>query len=237
MGTITTGITGLDKMIYSGIPDGSIISVIGPAGSGKTIMSLQFLYANLLQGRKCLYISVAHTLEELVTNSLKFGWDLSPYIENQTLIVKTFELTSMMYSGSGISPTSKYLDELPGFIYSQTADLVILDSITEFLMLHNSNVEHRSKVLNLFQMIKSKGSNALITAELDVDSDKSTFGIVEFVADGVISLRRVQSKDMSELIHIVQIVKMRWTKHSREIRQYDITDVGIEVYSKYQVML
>ena len=122
METITTGITGLDEMIYSGIPDGLIISVIGPAGSGKTIMSLQFLYANLLQGKKCLYISVAHTLEEFVTNSLKFGWDLSPYIENQTLIVKTFELTSMMYSGSGISPTSKYLDELPGFIYSQTAD-------------------------------------------------------------------------------------------------------------------
>ena len=237
MGTFNTGISGLDNMIQSGIPDGLIISVIGPAGSGKTIMSLQFLYANLLEGKKCIYISVAHTLEELVTNSLKFGWDLSPYIENQALVVKTFELTSVAFSGSGISPTSRFLDELPGFIYSQTADLVILDSITEFLMLHNSNVEHRSKVLNLFQIIKSKGSSALITAELDVDSDKSTFGIVEFVADGVISLRRVQSKDLSELIHIIQIVKMRWTKHSREIRQYDITDSGIEVYSKYQVML
>ena len=237
METFSTGIAGLDNMIQSGIPDGLIISVIGPAGSGKTIMSLQFLYANLLQGKKCLYISVAHTLEELVTNSLKFGWDLSPYIENQALVVKTFELKSAEFSSSGISPTSRYLDELPGFIQSQTADLIILDSITEFLMLHNSNVEHRSKVLNLFQIIKSKGANALITAELDADSDKSTFGIVEFVADGVISLRRVQSKDMSELIHIIQIVKMRWTKHSREIRQYDITDVGIEVYDKYQVML
>ncbi|MDO9516820.1 MAG: gas vesicle protein GvpD [Methanosarcinaceae archaeon] len=237
MGTITTGITGLDNMVYSGIPDGSIISIIGPAGSGKTIFSLQFLYANLLQGKKCIYISVAHTMEELVNNSLKFGWDLSPYIENQKLIVKTFELSSMTYSVSGVSPISRYLDELPGFIYSQTADLIILDSITEYLMLHNTNIEHRNKVLNLFQIIKSKRSSALITAELDVESEKSTFGIVEFVADGVISLRRVQSKDMSELIHIIQIAKMRWTKHSREIRQYDITDAGIEVYSKYQIML
>ena len=237
MGSITTGITGLDEMIYSGIPDGSIISVIGPAGSGKTITSLQFLYANLLQGKKCLYISVAHSLEELITNSLKFGWDFVPFIEDQSLVVKTFELTSMVYSGSGVSPTSRYLDELPELIYSQAADLVVLDSITEYLMLHSSDVKHRSKVLNLFQIIKSKGSSALITAELDVDSDKSTYGIVEFVADGVISLRRVQSKDLSELIHIIQIVKMRWTKHSREIRQYDITDTGIEVYSKYQVMM
>ena len=157
MTAINTGISGLDEMIHSGIPDGSIISVIGPAGSGKTIMSLQFLHANLSQGKKCIYISVAHTLEELVTNSLKFGWDLSPYIENKTLVVKTFELTSMAFTGSGVSPTSKYLDELPGFIYSQTADVVILDSITEFLMLHSSNAEHRSKVLNLFQIIKSKG--------------------------------------------------------------------------------
>ena len=55
MTAINTGISGLDEMIHSGIPDGSIISVIGPAGSGKTIMSLQFLHANLLQGKKCLY--------------------------------------------------------------------------------------------------------------------------------------------------------------------------------------
>ena len=237
MVAINLGIPGLDDMIYTEIPDGSIISIIGPAGSGKTIMSLQILYANLLQGKKCLYISIAHSLEELVTNALKFGWDFSPYIKDQTLIIKTFELTSMVYSGSGASPTSRFVDELPGFIYSQTVDLVILDSITEYLMLHKSNVEHRSEVLNLFQIIKSKGASALITAELDIDSNKSTYGIVEFVADGFRSLRRVQSKDLSELAHIIQIVKMRWTKHSRDIRQYDITDAGIEVYSKYQAMI
>ena len=62
MGTFNTGIAGLDNMIQSGIPDVLIISVIGSPGSGKTIMSLQFLYANLLQGKKCLYISIAHTL-------------------------------------------------------------------------------------------------------------------------------------------------------------------------------
>jgi circadian clock protein KaiC len=233
----TTGINGLDEMLHGGMPNTSITSIVGPAGSGKTIMSLQFLYANLLQGKKCIYISVAHTLEELVTNSLKFGWDFSPYIENQMLEIKTFEPVSVICLGSEVALTSKYLEELPEYLHTHTADVVILDSITEFLMLCKNDIERRARTLNIFQIIKGKGSSALITAESDTNTNKSTFGIVEYVADGIISLRRVQSKDLAELIHIIRIIKMRWMKHSREIRQYDITDTGIEVYSKYHVML
>ena len=233
----TTGINGLDEMLHGGVPDASITSIVGPTGSGKTIMSLQFLHANLLQGKKCLYISAAHTLEELVTNSLKFGWDFAPYIENQMLIVKTFEPVSIICLGTEVTLTSKYLDELPEYLHSHTADVVILDSITEFLMLCKNDIERRARILNMFQLIKGKGSNALITAESDTNTNKSTFGTIEFVADGIISLQRVQSKNLAELIHIIRIIKMRWMKHSREIRQYDITDTGIEVYSKYHVML
>ena len=42
---ISSGIQGIDEMLYGGINSGSIIGVVGPAGSGKTLISLQFLHA------------------------------------------------------------------------------------------------------------------------------------------------------------------------------------------------
>jgi len=75
-------------MLNGGMPEKSITVLVGPTGSGKTIQSLQFLYANLLDGRKCIYMSAAHTTEELVMNALNYGWDLSPYPENKRLVIE-----------------------------------------------------------------------------------------------------------------------------------------------------
>jgi len=113
----------------------------------------------------------------------------------------------------------------------------VIDSMTDFLMLCKSEIESRSRLLNLLQIISGNGSSALITAESDVNSDSTRYGIVEYMADGLIILRRVQSADLSEIVHVIQVAKMRWSKHLREIRQYDFTDKGIVVYSKYDVML
>ena len=88
MFSINSGIDGLNEMLNGGIPEKSITALVGPAGSGKTIQSLQFPYTNLSEGRKCIYISAAHTMEELVMNTLNYGWDLSPYPENRRLVIE-----------------------------------------------------------------------------------------------------------------------------------------------------
>ena len=237
MEIITTGIPGLDEMLNGGMPEKLITAVIGPAGSGKTIMSLQFLHTSLVQGKKCIYISIAHSEEELLNNALNYGWDFEPYINNKQLLIKIFQPVSMELKGNEIHLVSSFLDELPEYLYSHKAEIIILDSITEYLMLCKNDIERRSRLLYLFQITKNNKSTTFITAETDVDSTNSKFGIVEFVVDGIITLRRVQSEDLAELVHVIQITKMRWVKHSREIKQYDITDAGIEVYNKYQVMI
>jgi KaiC/GvpD/RAD55 family RecA-like ATPase len=76
MFSINSGIDGLNEMLNGGMPDKSITALVGPAGSGKTILSLQVLYANLLDGRKCIYMSAAHTTEELEYILLPFSHDI-----------------------------------------------------------------------------------------------------------------------------------------------------------------
>ena len=143
----------------------------------------------------------------------------------------------MVLRGDEYHLTSKYLDELPSVVNKEKNDIVIIDPITDFISLCKSEVESRSRLLNLFRIIKENCSTAVITAESEVDSCSTKSGIVEYAVDGLLILRRVQSTDLNDILHVIQIAKMRWTKHLREIRQYDFTDHGIEVYSKYNVLL
>jgi len=237
MTLVRTGIDGLDKMLNGGIPEKSITSIIGPAGSGKTIMSLQFLYNNLLDGKKCIHITSSHSVDELVTNASQFGWDFIPYIDNKQLIFKNFKPVKLKIKDSELHLISGFLEELPDYLYTHNVDNVVIDSITEFMMLCRTDLERRARLLNLFGIMKTHQKTVLMTSETEVNTSYSKFGIIEFIADGIITLRRIESEDLSEIFHVMQINKMRWIKHSREVRQYEITDKGIEVYDKYQVMI
>ena len=76
MFSINSGLDGLNEMLNGGIPEKSITVLVGPTGSGKTIISLQVLYANLSEGRNCIYMSAAHTMEELEYILLPFSHDI-----------------------------------------------------------------------------------------------------------------------------------------------------------------
>lgn len=234
---ISLGIQGLDEMLYGGINPGNIIGLVGPAGSGKTILSLQFLHASLKKGNNCLYISTNHNEKELKSHSLDYGWDFEPFINTKQLTLKSMEPVHMELRGEEFDLTSNYLDELPSVVKKMKTDIVIIDPITDFIALCKSEVESRSRLLNLIRIIKDNSSTAMITAESGMDSCSTKSGIVEYAVDGLLILRRVQSADLNEILHVIQIAKMRWTKHLREIRQYDFTDKGIEVYSKYNVLI
>ncbi len=234
---LSTGISGLDEMLYGGINHGSIVAMVGPPGSGKTLSSLQFLHASLHSGRTCLYISANSSENELVRHSRCYGWDFEPFIKSKQLMLMRIQPVQLTQSEGSMHLVSDYLNKLPRVVKEIKMEVVVIDSITDFLLLCKSEIESRSRLLYLFQILKTNGSIALITVESDVNSDSTRHGVVEYLADGLIVLRRVQSTDLSEIVHVIQVAKMRWDKHMREIRQYDFTDKGIVVYNKYEVML
>ena len=54
---ISTGVENLDKLSGDGFIEKSITLVAGGAGSGKTILAMQFLWEGLKEGDACLYIT------------------------------------------------------------------------------------------------------------------------------------------------------------------------------------
>lgn len=234
---ITTGNSELDEMLGGGFLPNHVVVVAGPAGSGKTITAFQFIYKNLQDGKRCLFVSASDDEESIVKNALRFGWDMKPYIENNKLSIidvtlaegGEHTLATDLLSEHGM--ISDYLEQLPGLIKSSKAEVVAIDSITEFNDLCTTELERRARLLDLRKIIKEIGATALITAEAALEGYSTKYGIAEYTADGLIFISRFQSKDFSQFMHVMQIVKMRWTAHSREIRVYNITNSGIELQS------
>lgn len=74
-----TGVRGLDEMLSGGIPRGRIVVLIGSVGTGKTILSTQFLVEGLGSGEGGVFISLDEGKRDYYSEMLKFGWDLAQY--------------------------------------------------------------------------------------------------------------------------------------------------------------
>ncbi len=59
---ITTGLTGLDKLMGGGFPKGTAVLLSGGPGAGKTLFGLNFLVDGAEKGEKCYYLSISESL-------------------------------------------------------------------------------------------------------------------------------------------------------------------------------
>src|SRR6476646_2747268 len=72
----TTGVPGLDEVLYGGFIPHRLYLLDGNPGAGKTTLSLQYLLEGVKAGEKCLYITLSETKEELVAGAKSHGWSL-----------------------------------------------------------------------------------------------------------------------------------------------------------------
>jgi KaiC domain protein len=219
---ITSGIIGLDEMIGGGFPAGHIVVAVGDPGTGKTTLALQYIAEGLYNGEPGIYISIEEEKESIISTANSYDWDLEKHIRERKLALLKLDL-------SDIKTTARRMkSELPEIIKTLGARRLVIDSITLFSMTYDDPIERRLRLLGLINVIKKAGVTALFTAEVDPGTHlHSRDGIVEYAADGILSLQQSDSLKNAKLI--MRVLKMRRTAHDRLYRPYEITGNGIVV--------
>lgn len=225
MEKVKTGLEGLDEMLFGGIPKGSTVVVMGSFGTGKTTFGLQFLNQGLAEGEKGIYISLEEDKDSILADADAHGWDLRSKLNEKMLEIVKLEPTDAKVTIQRIK------SELPEFIKKFGASRIVIDSVSLLNLLFDTDHDRRSNLFNLSQMVKKTGATLLMTAEVKDDNPfASRDGLIEYVADGVISLRYLEMQSRNELMLSLRIIKMRRTEHSRKITPYSITNKGLEVH-------
>lgn len=214
---IPTGTAGLDAMLHGGLPQGHTMLVSGPTGVGKTILATRFLLAGAALGEKGVAV----------------------FFEKGTSRLRNAELAALAQSGQVVVVESRslslsveeLLDALLSAIERTGATRVVIDSLSEIELYLAPEVraDLRLAVFRTLSALAKRGVTALVTVGFEDDFSGLRFSpsALSFLTDAVVALRFVELE--GALHKIMTVVKVRGCDHSCDLREYRITDAGIEV--------
>ncbi len=223
------GIIGLDDMLGGGLIPGSICAIIGTYGTGKTTFSLQFIWEGLKKGEHIIYISLEEREDRILEYMQQKGWDVKPFM-NKSLFVIKLDPTDFNLANNRIK------NELPKLIKQVNAHRVVIDPISLFEDLFETDSVRRQEMFRFVEGMRDQKCTIMMTSETDKDNPfSSRHSLIEYLADTVILLRYVRPSDLTDVHLALEVVKMRMSAHSREIKPYEIQQDQVLVYSEANV--
>jgi circadian clock protein KaiC len=219
-----TGIGKLDDLLGEGISNGSSLLVSGVAGTGKTVLLLEFLYRGAQAGDKGILFSFEETTERLLATAKGMGWELEREIERGRIELVFIPQPAIM--------VEEHLLMMREKVDTFGAKRVAVDSISVFLHKVKDPQISREKIFQLASIIQNNGAVGLFATDIPYGSDKlSRFGVEETVVDGVILLS--STEEGFERQRYLEVYKLRNTAHLKGRHAMAIAKGGIQVYPRY----
>lgn len=216
-------------MLGGGLIPGSICAIIGTYGTGKTTFALQFVWEGLKRGENVIFISLEEREGRIIEYMAQKGWDARQYV-NKSLFVIKLDPTDFNIANNRIK------NELPRLISQVNASRVVIDPISLFEDLFDSNAVRRQEMIRFVEAMRDQKCTIMMTSETDKDNQfSSRHALIEYLADTVILLRYIRPSDLTDVHLALEVVKMRMSAHSREIKPYDIQRDQVLVYSEANV--
>jgi circadian clock protein KaiC len=221
---VSTGVPRLDAMLGgSGVFRGSSVLISGTAGTGKTSLLAHFANASCRRGEKCLYFAFEESQSQLVRNMRSIGIDLEPHIKKGLL---SFIATRPTFSGLEMHLTMMHKQVL-----EFQPRLVIIDPISNFVAAGTVS-EAGSMLVRLVDFLKGQQATAVFSnlSQGGQDLEATELGLSSLV-DTWLLLRDIELG--GERNRGLYILKSRGMAHSNQIREFLLTDRGVELRDVY----
>jgi circadian clock protein KaiC len=221
---ISTGIPRLDTMMSGkGYFRGSSILVSGTAGTGKTSIAAQFVNAACKRGERVLYFAFEESPSQFMRNMSSIGIYLEPWLKKGLL---HFHATRPTLHGleQHLATTIKLVNKIK-------PQIVVLDPIDAFVMGGNQT-EVKIMLLRLVDFLKKNNITALFANLTDPNENlELTDMSISSLIDTWLLLRDIEIG--GERNRGLYILKSRGMSHSNQIREFKLTDHGIELLDVY----
>lgn len=217
---LRTGVPGLDEMMGGGIPEGDVVMLTGPAGSGKTTFATQFVAQGLSEEENCVVAVFEEYPEAYLARAKTAPIDFSEMIAANRLAV--------IYLRPLDLSVDEMLAEILAAVRRVGATRVVIDSLSgfEIALAPTFRVDFRESLYRLVGALTATGVTVVMTAEVieAYPGTRFTSERVSFVTDDIIAQRFVEIG--GALQKVIAVVKMRGSDHAIDFRLYSITADG-----------
>ncbi len=224
----STGVAGLDEILHGGLPPDRSYLIVGGAGSGKTILSLQWLLDGVRRGERAMYITLAETGASIAQNAAGLGWDLGG-----------IELIDLSSTGESIiageyrvfAPNevehAEVWTRILAAVKEKRPQRLVLDSLTHLRYLSTDAYQFRRHVQGLVvHLARAEVTSYFLYEPAELERDASA----ALAVDGVVDLQCGVSPGLGTGLRSVQIEKLRGSDFVSGLHPMRIGHEGIEVY-------
>jgi len=224
MEQVSTGIPGLDDMLAGrGVYRGSSILVTGSAGTGKSSVAASFIDAACKRGERALLFAYEESAPQLMRNMGSVGIKLKPHIKNGLLQIHSSRPT--------LQGLEQHLVTMHDAVVEFKPSVVVVDPISN-LTIERHESEVKPTLMRLIDFMKREQITALftsLTSGPDVIED-SEVGVSSLM-DTWLQLSNVETN--GERNRTIFVLKSRGIKHSNQVREFLMTDKGIDLIDAY----
>lgn len=214
------GIEGLDELLGGGVERGSSCLILGPAGTGKSLLALYFVLSAVARGERAAFFAFDEELGLMIDRTKSFGIDLQGLMDSGDLVLHQVdaaelspgEFTAMVrhcVDDSGIRTV--VIDSLNGYQAAMPEE--------QFLILH---------IHELLQYLNRQGATTFLTvAQHGLVGEMKAPVDVTYLADTVLLLRYFEA--IGQVRRAISVIKKRSGSHEKTIREFEIGDAGLTV--------
>ncbi len=217
---ISSGVPQLDVMLGgAGYYRGSSVLVSGTAGSGKSSLAAHFAAATCRRGERAAYFSFEESEDQVIRNMASIGVDLATPLREGSLIFHAARPT--VYGLEG------HLALLHKRIREAEPQVVIIDPISTFLSVSNA-ADVKALLVRLLDFLKERQITAFFISLTTPGGslEQTDIGISSLI-DTWLLLRDMESG--GERNRGLYVLKSRGMSHSNQVREFLLTDHGIEL--------
>jgi circadian clock protein KaiC len=220
---LSTGIPDLDKMMGGGVLEGDSLLIAGPSGTGKSALATQFIAAGLRHGEPGIMAIFEERPQGYTERADSFGLNLKTPQEKGKL-----EIVYLRPLDLSVDET---MQEILDAVERVGAKRLVIDSLVslEMALAPGFREDFRESLYRMIVALTGAGVTILSTVEVEDTFTGFSFShyTISFLTDDIIRLRYVEID--GQLRKVMVVIKMRGGNHSKDIREYVITDKGVVV--------
>jgi circadian clock protein KaiC len=217
---VPSGVSHLDQLLGGGVDKGTSTLILGPAGTGKSLFALQYAQAAMRRGDKVAIFVFDEELGVTFRRAKGMGIDLAAFQAKGTLIIDQIDAAEL-------SP-GEFAHRVRDLVVQDGVSMVVIDSLNGY---RAAMLEEQALLLHmheLLQYLNRRGISTFLTvAQHGLVGDMQSPVDVTYLADTVVLMRYFEAR--GRVRRAVSVVKKRTGPHEDTIREFKVTDQGIQV--------